>query len=274
MSRPMIFWRLVAALGLAFVGCVALSPGPAFAVPTIGAAYQDDADDDADDDGGDDDGGLAALGGAPYPANVSAGTCRDLGDVAFPLADVDRRGGVGAETGEASDPDGPIAAIVSRAEIDASLDDVLAAPHAISVSASANRPAAGVACGNLGGEVIDGALIVGLRPLGGSGLAGIAVLEDEDDDGQTDVTVYLAAVGGGDVGRDDDDGREDGDAGNDEAEGGEDDGDDGDDADDSTAPGAAAPPPSTAPTGEDDDADDGAGGDDDGDAGDDDGDDG
>jgi hypothetical protein len=87
--------------------------------------------------------------------------------------------------------------LVSRSAVDASLDDILAATHSINVHLSEEEIGTYVACGELGGTVVDGELIVGLRPLNGSGLAGVAILGGDDDDDQTDVTIYLAPVGDG-----------------------------------------------------------------------------
>src|SRR5215216_367742 len=49
--------------------------------------------------------------------------------------------------------------------------------------------------GDIGGRVIDGDLVIGLRELNGSGHHGVAVLEGDDDG--TDVKVYLTEEGSG-----------------------------------------------------------------------------
>ena len=152
--------------------------------------------------------GQAGAPAASHPAHIHSGTCPTLGDVVFPLTnvaapvagadddddDADDDGGTGYRGAE-----GAAAGLVSESEVGASLDDILAAPHAVNVHASDQDIATYVACGEVGGTVVGGQLIVGLRPLNGSGLAGIAILDDDDDDGQTDVTVYLAQIGGGDA---------------------------------------------------------------------------
>ncbi|HEX5991685.1 MAG TPA: cupredoxin domain-containing protein, partial [Thermomicrobiales bacterium] len=66
-------------------------------------------------------------------------------------------------------------------------------PHALNVHESAEAIQNYIACGDIGGRVIDGDLVIGLRELNGSGHHGVAVLEGDDDG--TDVTVYLSEEG-------------------------------------------------------------------------------
>ena len=75
------------------------------------------------------------------------------------------------------------------------LGDILSAPHALNVHESAEAIQNYIACGDIGGRVIDGDLVIGLRELNGSGTHGVAVLEGDDDG--TDVTVYLSEEGTG-----------------------------------------------------------------------------
>lgn len=147
----------------------------------------------------------------PHPAHIHGGTCDELGDVVFPLADV----GVGPITADAPDatprpvpvgePAGaetaePVEASVSI--VDASLTDIVEGGHAINVHESAENIDAYVACGDVGGRIVEApelgdALLVGLRELDGSGYSGIAVLQDEGE--RTRVSLYLARglAGGG-----------------------------------------------------------------------------
>ena len=76
------------------------------------------------------------------------------------------------------------------------LSDILAAPHAINIHQSADAIQVYIACGDIGGRVVDGRLTIGLQEIDGSGHSGVAVLDTDDD--QTEVTVYLANSGAGD----------------------------------------------------------------------------
>jgi hypothetical protein len=134
--------------------------------------------------------GMAQAGDGPHPAHIHSGTCAALGDVVVPLTDVAER------TGESMGAGGGHAVKGSHTQAEMSLDDILAAPHAINVHLSAEEIGTYIACGDLTGVVFedpdDGErmLIVGLGELNDSGHVGIAWLS-EDDDGATEVAVNL-----------------------------------------------------------------------------------
>jgi hypothetical protein len=69
-----------------------------------------------------------------HPAHIHSGTCDDLGDVVFPLEDV---------------VDG-----MSESTVEASIDDILAADHAINVHLSADEMNVYVACGEITDEAV------------------------------------------------------------------------------------------------------------------------
>ncbi|MDP9368892.1 MAG: cupredoxin domain-containing protein [Chloroflexota bacterium] len=80
--------------------------------------------------------------------------------------------------------------------IDVPLDELLDAPHALVVQAGEEASDTFVACAELGGPVEDDELVVGIRPLNGSGYYGTAILEVESGtpiigDDALEVTVYL-----------------------------------------------------------------------------------
>ena len=126
---------------------------------------------------------------APHPAHIHSGTCDNLGDIVAPLSDVTE-----LTAGETFGV--PTAVLVEESETDVALPlgDILAAPHAINVHESAEAVQNYIACGDIGGRVIDGDLVIGLRELNDSGHQGVAVLEGNDGTG---VTVYLAEEGAG-----------------------------------------------------------------------------
>lgn len=188
--RPLsLTLRLVIALGLVFaLAVVTFAPAPR---AVTGAPLVQD-DDDPDDDPDDDATVEAAAGG--FPARIAAGACDALGaDPAFALTNVTPRGEGGA---------GRI--FVSASDVAATLDDLLAAPHAISVIAGGADLVTILACGDLIGSVVDGQLVVPLRAANDDDLAGIAVLDAAD--GEVHVELYLVLTGDTAV---DDDGDDD-----------------------------------------------------------------
>ena len=127
---------------------------------------------------------------APHPAHIHSGTCDNLGDIVAPLSDVTEQT-AGESFGAAT------ALLVKESETDVPLPlgDILSAPHVINIHESAEAIQNYIACGDIGGRVIDGDLVIGLRELNGSGHHGVAVLEGNDDG--TGVTVYLSEEGTG-----------------------------------------------------------------------------
>jgi plastocyanin len=127
---------------------------------------------------------------APHPAHIHSGTCDNLGDIVAPLGDVTE-----LTAGESFGASTAILVKESETDVPLPLGDILSTPHAINVHESAEAIQNYIACGDIGGRVIDGDLVIGLRELNGSGHHGVAVLEGDDDG--TDVTVYLSEEGPG-----------------------------------------------------------------------------
>ena len=127
-------------------------------------------------------------GDEPHPAHIHSGTCADLGDIVAPLADV-----TAITEGEVEGSGSAVPIKVSETEVELPLADILAAPHALNVHRSAEAIEEYIACGDIGGRVVEGRLVIGLLEIGGSDHSGVAVLEEDDD--ETDVTVYLAEEG-------------------------------------------------------------------------------
>lgn len=117
------------------------------------------------------------VAGMTHPAHIHEGTCEELDpNPAFPLENPTQI------------EDSMVAHSMST--VDVSVEDALAAPHAINIHESPENAANYVACGNIEGPVVDGTLIIGLNQQNDSGIAGVAVLE-ANDDGGTDVHVYI-----------------------------------------------------------------------------------
>lgn len=131
-----------------------------------------------------------------HPSHIHAGTCDDLDpNPAAPLKNIEPRM---AESDEepAVEPVGVLTAVpvlyADSEDVDMSWDDMLAESHAINVHESAENVQNYIACGDIGGVVVDDTLVITLTPQNDSGYTGIAILE-KDDDGNVDVEVYLAA---------------------------------------------------------------------------------
>src|SRR5918998_3917178 len=127
---------------------------------------------------------------APHPAHIHSGTCDNLGDIVVPLSDVTE-----LTAGEVFGAPTAVLVKESETDVDLPLGDILSAPHAINIHESAEAIQNYIACGDIGGRVIDGDLTIGLLELNDSGHHGVAVLEGNDNG--TGVKVYLAEEGDG-----------------------------------------------------------------------------
>lgn len=139
-----------------------------------------------------------------HPAHIHAGACPEVGDVVFPLENV-----VPADSDEgmmdSATPDAmssPVAdtgmsdtetALGSTTIVEASLEDILAAEHAINVHMSPEEMSVYVACGDITGTADAGKLMIDLEELNDSGLSGQATLMDNGD-GTTTVVLELNHV--------------------------------------------------------------------------------
>jgi plastocyanin len=81
----------------------------------------------------------------------------------------------------------------STTTIQAALNDLLSGQFALNVHESVDQIQNYIACGEIGGRVVDNRLVIGLRELNDSGFTGVAVLAGTDEG--TDVTVYLSWEG-------------------------------------------------------------------------------
>ena len=126
-------------------------------------------------------------------AQVRTGTCdaADAGEVVVELATPS------APTGDSAGPAQATRAQSSYTEVSVGLPELLASDHAITISSNPDDPQAIVACGEIGGPLDgQGALAIGLRPVGGSGIAGIAYLAPTPGTAtQTGVSLFVAETG-------------------------------------------------------------------------------
>ena len=84
--------------------------------------------------------------------------------------------------------------IYSFTDVDMKLDDILSEAHAIAVHLSADQPGTVLACGDLGGTVVNDDLLIGLAPQGDSGYYGVAKLHKDGD--KTEVEIFLVVPTG------------------------------------------------------------------------------
>jgi hypothetical protein len=143
----------------------------------------------------------AAMDGmAPHPVHIHAGTCATLGDVVHPLSDLQHGDMMGTPMAGMEGMDGtPMADMddvmgdvesMSTTTVEASLEDILAAEHAINAHESAENIDVYIVCGDISGEPTDGQLEIELMEDSDSGHTGRAMLMDNGD-GTTTVTVWL-----------------------------------------------------------------------------------
>jgi len=130
-----------------------------------------------------------------HPAHIHAGDCVDLDpNPAAPLNNIEPLLN-DSDDDNANEPQGYLTAakvLYSDSEdVDLAFDDVLAETHSINVHESDENIENYIACGEIGGVVVDDQLVISLHAQNDSGYTGIAILS-KDDDGNVDVEVYLA----------------------------------------------------------------------------------
>ena len=126
-----------------------------------------------------------------HPAKIHEGTCQALGRVAYPLT------GVGASvdlahtpivTPIAVNPEASYQVMISETTIPTPMASLLSGAHAVMVYDS-DEDLQAVACGTIGGAMLDGTLVVGLAEMGVPGHTGFALFRRDGD--QTRVTILF-----------------------------------------------------------------------------------
>lgn len=142
---------------------------------------------------------------AMYPAHIHAGMCPEVGDVVFPLEtvtqmdmDTDSATPAGTAVADASMVGTPMVAgspmpLGSTTIVEAPLDDILGAEHAINLHQSPENMSMYVACGDITGEAQNGELVIDLMEQNDSGVEGQATLTDNGD-GTTTVVIEVRHV--------------------------------------------------------------------------------
>jgi hypothetical protein len=126
---------------------------------------------------------------AGYPIAIHEGTCDN--PTAEPAWQIDDAVAVGVDQEEpevvASEPIRTVTE--SSGDLDVKLDDLAGTEHIVAVHASSEEFGTLAACGPIGGIKDDGKLVIALTAVGDSGVYGVAILEENDD--QTTLTVYV-----------------------------------------------------------------------------------
>ena len=136
-----------------------------------------------------------------HPAHIHAGTCPDVGDVAYPLNfvvelddDMATPGAMSSPEAESDDDDADGTAYAesdddaadediygSTTTVDASVDEILGSEHAVNLHLSKDQADVYIACGDLTGEPTNGELVIDLNEQNDSGVSGTATLTDNGD---------------------------------------------------------------------------------------------
>lgn len=136
-----------------------------------------------------------------HPAHIHNGSCADLdpnplvplSDVTVPLGGDDQDQPPASEDiqGAINQPLVEISKTESGdIDADVTFDELFEASHAINVHASAEDIQTYIACGDIGGVVVDDTVYVPLYSLNDSGYFGIAKIEKDGD--KFNVEIYLA----------------------------------------------------------------------------------
>jgi len=133
-----------------------------------------------------------------HPAHVHMGSCAELDpNPKYPLTSVGPRLTEDNELPATEDVKGSLTASpveYSETEIEANFDELLEESHAINIHESDQNVQNYIACGDIGGPVLDDKLFIGLLQLNGSGYSGVAELEKDGDD-KVNIKVYLFSGG-------------------------------------------------------------------------------
>lgn len=136
---------------------------------------------------------VATPGGPPqgFPVAIHQGSCGDLTpDPAYEVGDAVTFGTTNENEPDTIGAEGGVTTVLLgvSADVDSDLNSLGSDGHAVVVHAGQDDPTP-IACGNIAGAVVDGQLAIAISPVEGSTVVGVALLEDND--GQTNVKVYL-----------------------------------------------------------------------------------
>lgn len=127
--------------------------------------------------------------GVEYPVAVHMGSCASptpeaeitLANTIVAGSDIAEGTFIGVTPGQPT--------LVSSTSADITLDDLASQERVIAVHESEEAFGTLVACGTISGTKANGQLVISLPEVNGSGINGVAVLDENDD--QTDIRVYV-----------------------------------------------------------------------------------
>ncbi len=131
-----------------------------------------------------------------YPVTVNAGTCNEIGEVLYEVGTAEPRPAAEAlgaddelidvdEAEDEAEPEVPAGGDVwtTRGEIETTFDELLGEERVVAVAESEDEFDNYLACGQITGAGFeddeDGQMVVCVKPLGGSGVSGLAVFEQD-----------------------------------------------------------------------------------------------
>jgi hypothetical protein len=132
----------------------------------------------------------AQQGSIQLSARIEAGTCQAPGEAAATLTELTIASGDRRGQGTA------VQVATSYSVVPLPLETLLASAFTVNVLSSASDES--IACGEIGGALDEnGALSIGLRPSGSSGLSGVAYMAPvAGDPSQTGISAFVADTGG------------------------------------------------------------------------------
>jgi hypothetical protein len=113
---------------------------------------------------------------AGYPVSIHAGTCDD--PTAQPIGETLDTEIAGADDGERVGTSAEAPVQVAAGTIDGAMADLTGTPHVVAVHAGPDEYGTIVACGEIAGYAEGGRLVIALREVDGSGISGIAIVDD------------------------------------------------------------------------------------------------
>lgn len=130
-----------------------------------------------------------ASSGGELPVAVHPGTCpQPTPEPEFTLTNTIVAGSEVAEAEVVGETPGP-SVLASSSAADIALADLAGSPRVIAVHQSPDEFGTLVACGTIAGLLSDGTMTVSLQEVEGSGISGVAILQEDGD--QTNISVYV-----------------------------------------------------------------------------------
>lgn len=124
------------------------------------------------------------------PVQIVTGTCDAPGDPVLDLLEATY------PTGEQVGSADSVVAETSFTRAPILLGDLMASPHAMTVSESFDAPDTLIACADIGGIADElGGFVIGLTPQNDSGYAGTIFMTANDTNGTTDISVFVSPIG-------------------------------------------------------------------------------